>query len=247
MPRGLPGRGRGKRAGAVVSHEPPAGRPWVIVVRRMRAVVQRVVRAEARVDGGAVGAIGRGVAILLGVAAGDTGDDAGAPRGEDRPAPDLRARRPHRREPARRGGRGARRQPVHAARRHAQGQPPELLRGRAAGARAAALRALLRGAPRAGRPRRDGRLRREHGGRAGGRRPGDDRPRRAGRRPSGAARPPAGGRAAPVRAEAPLRRASRRCSPSTTRARGRSADHLLSFRHHISPAWRNGRGAPISF
>jgi D-aminoacyl-tRNA deacylase len=37
----------------------------------MRAVVQRVTRAEVRVDGIAVGAIGAGLAILLGVGRGD--------------------------------------------------------------------------------------------------------------------------------------------------------------------------------
>jgi len=42
----------------------------------MRAVVQRVSRAEVRVDGQVVGAVGRGLAVLLGVAEGD--DDAAA-------------------------------------------------------------------------------------------------------------------------------------------------------------------------
>ena len=41
----------------------------------MRAVVQRVSRAEVRVDGSRVGAIGRGLLVLLGVA---QGDDEGA-------------------------------------------------------------------------------------------------------------------------------------------------------------------------
>jgi D-tyrosyl-tRNA(Tyr) deacylase len=41
----------------------------------MRAVIQRVARAEVRVDGAVVGAIGRGLLVLLGVAEGD-GEDA---------------------------------------------------------------------------------------------------------------------------------------------------------------------------
>ncbi len=41
----------------------------------MRAVVQRVSRAEVRVDGQAVGRIERGLVVLLGVAAGD-GEEA---------------------------------------------------------------------------------------------------------------------------------------------------------------------------
>ena len=37
----------------------------------MRAVVQRVSRAEVRVEGRVVGAVGRGLVVLVGVAAGD--------------------------------------------------------------------------------------------------------------------------------------------------------------------------------
>jgi D-tyrosyl-tRNA(Tyr) deacylase len=37
----------------------------------MRAVVQRVSRAEVRVEGGVTGAVGRGLLVLLGVAQGD--------------------------------------------------------------------------------------------------------------------------------------------------------------------------------
>jgi D-tyrosyl-tRNA(Tyr) deacylase len=44
----------------------------------MRAVVQRVSRAEVRVDGVAVAAIGRGMLVLVGVGAGDTERDAAA-------------------------------------------------------------------------------------------------------------------------------------------------------------------------
>lgn len=42
----------------------------------MRAVVQRVSRAEVRVDGAVVGAIRKGLLVLLGVAAADTERDA---------------------------------------------------------------------------------------------------------------------------------------------------------------------------
>jgi len=44
----------------------------------MRAVVQRVSRGEVRVDGAAVGAVGRGFVVLLGVARGDGEADARA-------------------------------------------------------------------------------------------------------------------------------------------------------------------------
>ena len=44
----------------------------------MRAVVQRVSRGEVRVDGKAVGAVGRGFVVLLGVARGDGEADARA-------------------------------------------------------------------------------------------------------------------------------------------------------------------------
>ncbi len=42
----------------------------------MRAVVQRVSRAEVRVEGRPAGRVGRGLAVLLGVARGDGEDDA---------------------------------------------------------------------------------------------------------------------------------------------------------------------------
>ncbi len=42
----------------------------------MRAVVQRVSRAEVRVEGAPTGRVGRGLAVLLGVARGDGEDDA---------------------------------------------------------------------------------------------------------------------------------------------------------------------------
>jgi D-tyrosyl-tRNA(Tyr) deacylase len=42
----------------------------------MRAVVQRVGRAEVRIEGRVVGEIGRGFVVLLGVAAGDNDADA---------------------------------------------------------------------------------------------------------------------------------------------------------------------------
>jgi D-tyrosyl-tRNA(Tyr) deacylase len=44
----------------------------------MRAVVQRVARGEVRVDGKAVGAVGKGFVVLLGVARGDGEPDARA-------------------------------------------------------------------------------------------------------------------------------------------------------------------------
>jgi D-tyrosyl-tRNA(Tyr) deacylase len=44
--------------------------------RAVRAVVQRVSRASVRVDGEIVGACGRGVLVLLGIAQGDTEDAA---------------------------------------------------------------------------------------------------------------------------------------------------------------------------
>jgi len=44
----------------------------------MKAVLQRVIRAEVRVDGASVGAIERGLCVLVGVAQGDTEADADA-------------------------------------------------------------------------------------------------------------------------------------------------------------------------
>jgi D-aminoacyl-tRNA deacylase len=42
----------------------------------MRAVVQRVSRAEVRVDGSVTGAIGRGLCVLVGAGAGDGDEDS---------------------------------------------------------------------------------------------------------------------------------------------------------------------------
>ncbi|MFH0750421.1 MAG: D-aminoacyl-tRNA deacylase [Chloroflexota bacterium] len=53
----------------------------------MRALVQRVARAEVRVDGRCVGAIGRGILVLLGVA---PDDDAAAARTLARRVVELR-------------------------------------------------------------------------------------------------------------------------------------------------------------
>ncbi len=50
--------------------------------RAMRAVVQRVSRGEVRVDGATVGAVGRGLVVLLGVARGDVEADARALAGK---------------------------------------------------------------------------------------------------------------------------------------------------------------------
>jgi D-tyrosyl-tRNA(Tyr) deacylase len=47
---------------------------WKTVV--VRAVVQRVSSAGVTVDGASVGAVGEGLLVLLGVATGDTADDA---------------------------------------------------------------------------------------------------------------------------------------------------------------------------
>lgn len=44
----------------------------------MRIILQRVRRAEVRVDGDAVGAIGRGVLLLVGIEKDDTADDVQA-------------------------------------------------------------------------------------------------------------------------------------------------------------------------
>lgn len=44
----------------------------------MRALIQRVTRASVSVDGGQVAAIGPGLLVLLGVAEGDSPDDAAA-------------------------------------------------------------------------------------------------------------------------------------------------------------------------
>jgi D-tyrosyl-tRNA(Tyr) deacylase len=43
----------------------------------MRAVVQRVASASVTIDGATVGAIDRGLLVLLGIATGDTPEDAG--------------------------------------------------------------------------------------------------------------------------------------------------------------------------
>jgi D-tyrosyl-tRNA(Tyr) deacylase len=48
----------------------------VTLVRLMRAVVQRVTRAEVRIDGASVGRIDRGLCALIGAATDDTDEDA---------------------------------------------------------------------------------------------------------------------------------------------------------------------------
>jgi len=64
-------------AGAAPARPLRASRP-PCDVRRVRAVVQRVSRAEVRVDGAVVGSIGRGLLVLLGVAVSDVEADARA-------------------------------------------------------------------------------------------------------------------------------------------------------------------------
>jgi hypothetical protein len=49
----------------------------------VRAVVQRVSQGEVTIDGRAVGRIGRGFVVLLGVAEGDTEQDAAFPADTD--------------------------------------------------------------------------------------------------------------------------------------------------------------------
>lgn len=57
-------------AGAILSRVVLEGRDW------LKAVVQRVSRASVEVEGHVVGAIGRGLLVLAGVAKGDTGAEA---------------------------------------------------------------------------------------------------------------------------------------------------------------------------
>ncbi len=108
----------------------------------MRALVQRVSRAEVRVDG-ASGSPGSAPGCWF--------CSASAPA-TARPRPTASPRRSRAAGLRRRGGpderaarraRGALRQPVHPLRRHPQGQPPELRDGGAARAGRAALRAIL--------------------------------------------------------------------------------------------------------
>lgn len=54
----------------------PTPGPRVSTVRAVRALVQRVSRASVTVDGEVVGAIGRGLCVLVGVTHDDDADDA---------------------------------------------------------------------------------------------------------------------------------------------------------------------------
>ena len=98
----------------------------------MRALLQRVSRAEVRVEGRCVAAIGPGLLVLLGVGHDDdeaTADALARRIGELRIFEDDDGSD----EPlaARRGRRGARRQPVHALRGHLA-RPPAGVHGRRA-------------------------------------------------------------------------------------------------------------------
>ncbi len=68
------GRDRGANAGALSARVSARARPrrW----RPMKTVLQRVERAEVRIAGTAVGRIGRGVVLLVGVERGDSETDA---------------------------------------------------------------------------------------------------------------------------------------------------------------------------
>ena len=96
----------------------------------MRAVLQRVARASVDVDGTCVGRIERGWLILLGVAQGDTEEDAAWMaekvlnlRGFEDDAGKMN------RSVARRPWRHSGRQPVHAAGRLPRGTPAEFYGG----------------------------------------------------------------------------------------------------------------------
>lgn len=67
------GRETGHRSAIVPGDTAPIRRRRL---RSVRAVVQRVIRAEVSVDGGVVGAIGPGLVVLVGVTSGDTEKDA---------------------------------------------------------------------------------------------------------------------------------------------------------------------------
>ncbi len=56
----------------------------------MRAVVQRTGWSHVTVGGECVGRAGAGLTVLLGVGRGDTADDAGYMRGQDRQFADFR-------------------------------------------------------------------------------------------------------------------------------------------------------------
>ena len=112
----------------------------------MRALLQRVSRADVRVDGETVGAIGRGLVVLLGVA---PRDDAATADALARRVVELRI---HEDADGRTnlaladvGGCGARSEPVHAVRGHPPGASARLHGSRGAGpGGGAALRPVLR-------------------------------------------------------------------------------------------------------
>ena len=125
----------------------------------MRAVVQRVTSARVLIDGESVGAIGSGLAVLLGIAADDTPDQAkwlaekivGLRIFADADGKMNRDLDRHRRL-------DADRQPVHALRRLPKGETAQLHRRRRPADRDSALRRFHNGVKALGVPAATGRF-----------------------------------------------------------------------------------------